>query len=232
MKAGISKSNSKFDNYRKWLESGKVDYIILDWEQNNFDDIKQCSSLLLTGGNDIYPEFYSNLNDGNKQGDYIPERDKFEFKLLDYALYNNLPVLGICRGMQLINCKMGGSLIGDIETERGLNHRKISQTEDRIHNVNISENSLMYEVVHEISGLVNSSHHQAVNRLGDGLEITAKADDGIIEGIEWESKENKPFMLGIQWHPERTSDKESPFSKNILERFKNETTKKIIERLN
>jgi putative glutamine amidotransferase len=223
MKTGISKSDTKFERYVNWLESGNVDYIVLDWEKNNFEDIKQCASLLLTGGNDIFPEFYNDWEDGKNRDEYIPERDGFEFKLLDFAFSNNYPVLGICRGLQLINCKLNGSLINDIETIRGVNHRKISPTEDRIHHVNISENSLLYEVVKEKSGNINSSHHQAIDRLGEGLKISAKADDGIIEGIEWDDKTNKPFMLGVQWHPERTMDKESHFSKNILERFKKET---------
>ena len=224
-KAGISKSDSKFERYTKWLDEGGLDYIVLDWEKNNFDDIKSCSSLILTGGVDVFPEFYNDWEDGKHRTEYIPERDGFEFKLLDYVFENNLPVLGICRGLQIINCKLNGSLVNDIETIRGTNHRKISSTEDRIHNVNVSENSLLYEIVKEKSGLINSSHHQSIDRVGEGLRVTAKADDGIIEAVEWDDKTGKPFMICIQWHPERTTDKESPFSKNIFERFKSETEK-------
>lgn len=224
-KAGISKSDSKFERYLKWVDEGCLDYVVLDWEKNNFADIKNCSSLILTGGADVFPEFYNDWEDGKHREKYIPERDGFEFKLLDYVFENNLPVLGICRGLQIINCKLNGSLINDIETIRGTNHRKISAAEDRIHNVNISENSLLYEIIGEKSGMVNSSHHQSIDRIGEGLKITAKADDGIIEAVEWDDKTGKPFMICIQWHPERTTDKESPFSKNIFERFKSETEK-------
>jgi len=222
-KTAISRSNSKFHNYLRWIEEAGISYEILDWEKNNFEDIKECSSLLLTGGADIYPEFYNDWEEGKNRGDYIPERDGFEFKLLDYALENNYPILGICRGLQVINCKLNGSLINDIETIRGTNHKKISDTRDRIHKVNLNEASLLYNVVKEKNGDVNSSHHQAIDRLGEGLMITAKADDGIIEGIEWAEKENKPFFLAIQWHPERMPDKSSPFSENILHKFKKET---------
>lgn len=224
-KTGISKSDSKFERYTQWLEVGGLEYIVLDWEKNNFDDIKQCSSLLLTGGKDVFPEFYNDWEDGKHREDYLPERDGFEFKLIDYAVANNFPILGICRGLQIINCKLNGSLINDIETIRGTNHRKISQTEDRVHNVNVSVNSLLYEIVKEKSGPVNSSHHQAIDRVGEGLRVTAKADDGIIEAVEWDDKAWKPFMLCIQWHPERVNDRESPFSKNIFDRFKLETEK-------
>jgi len=224
-KTGISRSDTKFERYTKWLEYGGLEYIVLDWEKNNFDDLKQCSSLILTGGVDIFPEFYHDRENGKHREEYIPERDGFEFKLIDYAFENKYPILGICRGLQIINCKLNGSLINDIETVRGTNHKKISSTEDRIHNLNISENSLLLEIVKKKSGQVNSSHHQSIDRVGEGLKVTAKADDGIIEAVEWDDKTGKPFMMCIQWHPERTTDKESPFSKNIFEKFKIETEK-------
>ncbi len=222
---GITKSDSKFMRYTDWLDANSLKYIVLDWDTDNFDDLKKCSSLLLTGGVDIFPEFYNDWEDGKNRDDYIPARDGFEYKLLDYAFENNYSVLGICRGLQVINCKLKGSLINDIETIRGTNHRKISQTEDRMHNVNVRENSLLHGLVNQTSGIVNSSHHQSIDRLGEGLMISAKADDGIVEAIEWEEKEGKPFLLAIQWHPERVPDRQSPFSKNILDKFREETYK-------
>ncbi|HAX47653.1 MAG TPA: gamma-glutamyl-gamma-aminobutyrate hydrolase family protein [Ignavibacteria bacterium] len=222
---GITRSNSNFINYYKWLEENDLPYIILDWEKNNFDDIKKCSALLLTGGVDIFPEFYNDWEDGKKREDYIPARDGFEFKLLEFAFENKYPVLGICRGLQVINCKLNGSLINDIETIRNTNHRKISETEDRLHGVNVKSNTLLLEVVGETSGIINSSHHQAIDRLGEGLLVSARADDGIIEAIEWETKTGKPFMLAVQWHPERMPDKNSRFSKNIIDKFREEIYK-------
>jgi putative glutamine amidotransferase len=225
-KAGISKSDSNFEFYLKWLESGGIEYIILDYHKNNFDDIKECSSLLLTGGNDIFPEFYNDWEEGRDRSKYKPERDGFEFKLLDYALDKKIPVLGICRGMQLINCKLNGSLINDLETVRNVNHKKYDESKDRRHKVNVYEDSLLYEVTKQTEGEVNSSHHQAVDRLGEGLVVTSKSPDSIIESIELADKKNAPFFLGIQWHPERMADKENPFVKNILYRFKAETENK------
>ncbi len=222
---GLTKSNSNFKNYSSWLDENKLPYIILDWETNNFVDIKKCSSLLITGGADIFPEFYNDWEDGKNRSDYIPARDGFEFKLLDYALENNYPVLGICRGLQVINCKLKGSLINDIETIRGTNHRKISNTEDRLHNVNIKYYTLLYDLINEDKAIVNSSHHQAIDRIGEGLMISAKADDGIIEALEWGDKAGKPFLLAVQWHPERMPDKNNPISKSIIEKFREETNK-------
>jgi putative glutamine amidotransferase len=218
-KIAISRSNSKFQNYVNWIKDTGFPYEILDWEKSNFDDIRECSSLLLTGGADIFPEFYADWEDGKSRSEYIPERDGFEFKLLDYALEKKMPVLGICRGMQLINCKLNGSLLNDIETIRGANHRKIDDITDRYHEVNIKENSLLKEIIGQDKGIINSSHHQGIDRLGEGLLVSARSEDGIIEGIERENKENSSFFLGIQWHPERMKDMSSPFTKNLLERF-------------
>jgi len=222
-KIAISKSNSNFQNYVKWIEQTGFPYEILDWEKNNLNDINVCSSLLLTGGADIFPEFYSDWDDGMNRNNYIPERDGFEFKLFDYALENNLPVLAICRGMQLVNCRLNGNLLSDIETIRGANHKKNGNNEDRYHQVYVKEGSLLNEIVSEQSGIINSSHHQGIDRVGEGLVISARAEDGIIEGLEWENKESKPFLLAVQWHPERMSDMSSPFTKKILEHFIEET---------
>lgn len=222
---GLTRSNSNFEKYYKWLEENELPYIILDWEKNNFEDIKKCSALLLTGGVDIFPEFYNDWEDGKNREEYIPARDGFEFKLLEYAFQNNYPVLGICRGLQIINCKLNGSLINDIETIRNTNHRKISSSQDRTHNINIKKSTLLYDTVKSEIGTVNSSHHQAIDRLGEGLIISARADDGIIEAVEWDSKDGKPFMLAVQWHPERMTDKNSVFSKNILDKFREEIYK-------
>jgi putative glutamine amidotransferase len=222
-KTAITRSNSSFQKYLDWLEKYSFAYVILDWESNNFDDIKKCTSLILTGGADVFPEFYNDWEDGKNRGDYIPERDGFEFRLLEYAIENNYPVLGICRGLQLINCKLKGSLISDIESIRGTNHRKISSSEDRMHNVTVRNDTLLHSVVGLSSGIINSSHHQAIDRLGEGLMVSAKSDDGIIEAVEWEEKSGKPFFLAVQWHPERFPDRNSPFSKNIIEEFKEVT---------
>jgi len=226
-KTAVSKSNSSFQNYTNWLQSGNIPYEVLDWEKNNIDDLKKCSSLLLTGGVDISPEFFNGSLDGQKWDNYIPKRDEFEFKIIDYALENGYPILAICRGMQVMNFKLGGKLIIDIETAKGTNHRKIEDTgvkKDRIHHVNVLQNTLLYDIVGEKEGTINSSHHQAVETPGKGLMISASADDGIVEGIEWAEKKDKPFFLGVQWHPERMDDMNNPFSRKIIEKFKEETS--------
>ncbi|MGH2575478.1 MAG: gamma-glutamyl-gamma-aminobutyrate hydrolase family protein [Ignavibacteria bacterium] len=222
-KTGISRCDRKFEFYLSWLESEGIEYEILDYHLNNFDKLKDCSSLVLTGGKDINPEITGTGEKYSDKSKYVPERDKFEMKLLDYAFENKIPVLGICRGMQLINCKLKGTLIADLESKGKLNHKKYDDTRDRVHSVNISEGTLLQEIINEKSGEVNSSHHQGIDKLGESLTTAALSEDGVIEGIEWKDKNDKPFLIGIQWHPERMVNKESNFSKKILKRFKRET---------
>ena len=109
-------------------------------------------------------------------------------------------------------------------TEGKSNHDKISG-KDSEHTVIIKEGTLLNEIVKEKSGRTNSSHHQGVEKPGKGLIITAVSGDGVAEAIEWKDR-SKSFLLGVQWHPERMEDEGSPFSNNILKKFKEETETK------
>jgi putative glutamine amidotransferase len=224
MKIGIAKSDSKFDRYLKWLDFWKVDYEVLDYENNEAGLVKldDCAGLILTGGVDIYPELYCDWDTVETRGTYLPMRDGFEFKLLEKTVSMKMPILGICRGCQLVNVFFRGSLIFDLEQIRGVNHKKISQTEDRIHKVLINKNSLLFEVLGIPEADVTSSHHQSVDRLGEGLMINAKAPDGVIEGVEYIDKESNGFLLAVQWHPERFLNFEDIASKNVLLKFLDE----------
>lgn len=211
-KTALSKSNSKQNFYEDWLNEAGINFELLDWEKNNFDDIRSCNSLLLTGGYDLEPSY------GGTQGytdKYDASRDKFELKLIDYAFENKLPVLAICRGLQHINRKMNGTIIPDLEKCRNVNHKNLD------HGISVTKGSLLEELAGSSPALVNSSHHQAADKPGEGLMVSALSPDGIIEALEWEDKRNKPFFLAVQWHPERLI-KDNPFSGKILQAFKNE----------
>lgn len=218
---GLSRTERKFDRYTEWLDHYGIEYKILDFDQHESDLLKidECSGLILSGGVDIYPEIYCDWDTVETKGTYFPERDGFELKLLEKAIENKIPVLGICRGCQLMNVYFRGSLIFDIEQIRNVNHKKIAPDEDRLHKVNIIKDSLLFEIVKKESVTVNSSHHQSVDRLGEGLMMCAKSEDGIVEGIEYADKTHKPFFIGVQWHPERFRDLSKPASKNILDKF-------------
>jgi putative glutamine amidotransferase len=227
MKIGISRTESKCDRYLDWLGYFNVSYEILDFESGESDLKKsdECSGLILTGGVDIYPELYCDWDTKETRGTYKPERDGFEIKLLEKSIERNIPILAICRGMQLINIFFRGSSIFDLEEIRNVNHRRISETDDRLHKVKIFDNTLLKEITSVNEATVTSSHHQAVDRLGEGLMINAKSEDGIIEGVEYSDKEGKPFLLGVQWHPERFKNYNLPVSKNILDKFISECEK-------
>lgn len=221
---GITKCERDFDKYLIWLDYFKARYCVLDYKDDEvFKKFDECTGLILSGGADIYPEIYNDWETADDTGTFIPERDGFELNLLRISVEKKIPVLGICRGCQLINVYFRGSLIYDIETIRNVNHRKINDIQQRLHEVRILPDSLLSDILKIQSGKVTSSHHQAVDRPGEGLIVSAKAPDSIIEAIEYGDKSEKHFLLGIQWHPERFENFENELSKNIILKFISET---------
>ncbi len=214
---GITVCENNFDLYLKWLEHFKKEYVVIDYRENDaMDKFGKISGLILSGGIDIYPELYNDWETKEDTGKYNANRDGFEYKLIEHALKDNIPILGICRGCQLLNVYFNGSLIYDIPTIRKVNHSKIDKDTMRLHNINVFKETILHNCVKNEKGVVNSSHHQSIDRLGEGLMISAKADDGIVEAIEYADKKGKLFLMGIQWHPERFTDFNDVFSKNIF----------------
>lgn len=151
--------------------------------------VAEYDGLLLSGGGDIEPKYYGEEIDGSTRID--PERDVMEFSMLDTFVRAGKPVLGICRGHQLINVFFGGSLYQDI-AESGWH------TGEKIHAIS-TENGSILRALYGASFPVNSSHHQAVKKLGNGLRVTALWEDTYAEAIEHTSLP----IIGVQWHPER-----------------------------
>lgn len=207
----------KFDNYKTWFEAEPgVSVIRLSQHQNNFDDIKKCDGIVLSGGEDVHPKLYN-------KPEYIADchvnhaRDVFEWKVLEHVKNGNLPLLGICRGLQIANVFFGGTLIPDILKSGKTNHSKFPQ-EDRYHPIKVSSGTLLHKVTAD-AGEINSSHHQSADTVGEGLIANSFSPDGIIEGIERKKPDGLPFLLLVQWHPERMNDPENVFSKNIKKTF-------------
>jgi putative glutamine amidotransferase len=221
---GITKCEKDFDKYLLWLDYFDARYCVLDYkDEEAFKKFNVCSGLILSGGVDIYPEIYNDWETADDSGTFNPERDGFELNLLRIAVEKKVPVLGICRGCQLINVYFRGSLIYDIETIRNVNHRKISDKQQRLHEVTVLPDSLLSDIVKIHAGKVTSSHHQAIDRPGEGLIVSAKAPDSIIEAIEYDDTSKTHFLLGIQWHPERFENFDNEFSGNIILKFIAET---------
>jgi putative glutamine amidotransferase len=158
--------------------------------------------LVLSGGVDIAPSFYGGAERYVKAPkEWQPLRDGFELSVLEEAWKRGLPVLGVCRGLQLINVARQGSLVQDLG-EGDAVHENVSGV-DKEHGVRVEEGTLLSAAVGVDGGRVNSAHHQAVERLGADLRVNCRAEDGTIEGIEWDEPAGKPFLLAVQWHPER-----------------------------
>ena len=159
--------------------------------------------LILTGGGDLDPAFYGE-DPHVKLGRICRLRDNFEFKLLDFAVKKNIPIFGICRGIQLINVYFGGTLYQDISLCEGswIKHSQEKLFDYVEHKVQIQKDSWLGSFLEpDIS--INSYHHQSLKKLASGFKVTAIAMDGIIEAIEKEDEHL--FCVGVQWHPERMS---------------------------
>ncbi|AOT70584.1 hypothetical protein Gferi_13980 [Geosporobacter ferrireducens] len=197
------------DNIKCIEKSGGIPIPIPVFEDNDeyiTEIIERLDGILLTGGSDIHPEEYGqDVKIG--LGTVVPERDIFELKLCKKALELNKPILGICRGLQIINVFFGGTLYQDLKETKftTIEHRGTMLPKfSYCHSINVDTNSKIYTAFGRNKIMVNSFHHQGVDKIGDGLKKTAWAEDGMVEGIE---HIDYPFVVGVQWHPEAMVDK-------------------------
>jgi putative glutamine amidotransferase len=160
-----------------------------------------ADGLVLTGGEDLDPSWYA-AEPSPLLSPPSRERDLFELALFAAARQRELPILGICRGIQLINVALGGTLYQDLPSERPgvVDHRPDGPRDVRSHRVRLQPSSRVAEALDATSLIVNSSHHQAIRDLAPGLLATGWTDDGLIEAAETGS--DAPWLLAVQWHPE------------------------------
>lgn len=198
-------SAEKHNNYVRWLrgQDETIDVIRLSATDDS-EGIQHCDGLVLSGGIDIEPSLYGGSLTYEKApvNGWQKERDLFEQSALSYAWQRGVPVLGVCRGLQLINVSCRGTLVQDLGVRGDDVHENVAGVDKR-HGVNILDGTLLAAIAGQRQGEANSAHHQAIGRLGEGLKINSLAADGTIEGIEWADGTGKPFMLAVQWHPER-----------------------------
>ena len=179
------------------------------------DLVSRCDGLLLTGGEDIQPGLYcrdlpkpvartvSPTPDGGA-------RDLREVLLINEVFRQSKPLLAICRGHQLLNVALGGTLFADLPSQRpdSLNHRRMDKRSDPVHEVRLTPGSLLSKITAAQKLSVNSTHHQAVDRVAAPLRASACSPDGIVEGLELKpGAASIPFLLSVQFHPERLADR-------------------------
>jgi putative glutamine amidotransferase len=158
--------------------------------------------LVLTGGEDVAPERYGAVPHP-KLGDVDPARDAAELELIAAARARRLPILAICRGIQILNVAMGGTLYQDLDSERP---GTVRHAAERNHAVRVQRDSTLAGALGVESGEVNSRHHQAIRDLAPGLRAVAWAEDGVIEGAE-AADPAAGWMVAVQWHPEDLTER-------------------------
>ena len=201
----LSKASS---NYIKWIEDENV--IILDaYTIKNTDSILVVADgIILTGGEDINPLEYNDTSNIKVCGKINFSRDTLERKLFDFAFKNKLPLVGVCRGMQMMNVASGGTLYGDIPTEIGTTvvHRNNGEVmhEIALSCENIKYINLIFPLLKD-TFLVNSWHHQGLKDISQNLNVIARSYDGLPEAVVMNDSVH-PFMIAVQFHPECSWD--------------------------
>jgi putative glutamine amidotransferase len=210
-------------NYIAWLKKADstVNYINLYTltTDSALKVLASCSGLLVTGGEDVYPAWYGKEYDTARCTGFDRRRDTLEIALIREAFRVRMPVFGICRGEQIINVALGGTLIVDVPSDYP--HAVIHQCEDYLscrHAAIPVQGTLLKTVSGCDSALVATNHHQAAEHLAPPLRVDARAPDGLTEGIEWADPEGKSFLLAVQWHPERM-DVTNPLSAPLASAF-------------
>lgn len=182
------------------------------------DNVSMADVVVLTGGHDVNPLVYGEELQKGIQG-ISNERDKFDLKLIEEAIKQKKPILGICRGMQLINAYLGGTLYQDIYKSNvaKLEHVSFDTIETGAHYITIKEQSFLHKATGLKKMLVNTEHHQAVKDIAEGFKVTAKSSDGIVEAME--DARRKIYL--VQFHPEALAANNNGEAINIFKEFIN-----------
>ena len=189
----------------------KVDQLAQDY-------VQLIDGLMLPGGPDVDPTFYGE-EPHPKIGMTLYQKDRFEIALIKAALAADKPIFGICRGIQIMNVAMGGTLYQDLESqypELKIQHPQATLGQFATHHVELTAGSKLAKLYGRSTIKVNSRHHQAVKAVGKGLKVTAVAPDGVVEGME---STDTDLFLGVQWHPENMWQQEDPQQLVVFQDF-------------
>lgn len=226
IKIALSKASGSesYKNYIEWLDrydNDSIEYIDLyNKSPEEVEKIlKNVSGIVLTGGPDVHPGRYGKAYDTARCTIDAP-RDTIEFLAINYAMEHKVPIIGVCRGLQIMNVALGGSLIVDIpeDYDTTVVHQVKGEPDNPYHEIDIDTTSLLGKLAGRPESMVNSNHHQGIDILAPGLRATARTRDSLIESIEWIDTTRKPFIYAVQWHPERLK-KGDPLSEPLARRF-------------
>lgn len=227
MKIAISRASGSpsYERYAPWLQAADERVTVVDMHSLSAaeasNSLGDCDALVLSGGPDVDPARYDAEHRRALCQVIDAERDEREIALIERARDLRMPVLGICRGAQILNVAYGGTLYADLPTERpsSTEHRQVDGV-DAMHSVEIESGSILRRICRTMDGSVNSAHHQGVEHLAPLFTPSVVSADGIIEAFEWGDATlgGKPFLLAVQWHPERL-DYDNPFSLPIAQHF-------------
>ena len=214
----VSPYHAVRENYLSPLtQQGAIPLILPPTTHDVMPYIDKIDGLLLTGGNDYDPALFGGSTNPDLNLKIMHQRSRFDLDLIQAALKKDIPILGICAGMQALNFFFKGTIYQDIQTEceGTLNHmQEIADVGRPAHDVLIEPNTLLSKIGDGVEKIaVNSFHHQAIKKPGEGLVVSGVAPDGIIEAIEYPSAR---FCLGVEWHPEYKVD---PIDKKIFQAF-------------
>lgn len=198
---GYRRSYVNEDYVYSVIKNGGIPYIIPFNEDEEVIrmQMEHVDGLILSGGHDVTPRFYGQ-EPLIKLGGVYPERDTFDFRLLENAVKAGKPVLGICRGFQVINAYFKGTIFQDLSFKEGVKvkHDQVHTPSMTSHSIKINEGTLLHELFKKDTTYVNSFHHQILDKVAEGFTVGAMSTDGVVEAIENKEKN----ILAVQWHPE------------------------------
>jgi putative glutamine amidotransferase len=205
---------------RAIIAAGGMPWVLPCWptEQIAAEVVRRCDGVMLTGGEDVEPKLYANDLPPRLERTVSPAdaaRDLWELLLIREVFRQRKPLLAICRGQQILNVALGGTLIVDIRAQvpRALNHHCLDRKDKIVHKVALTPGSILNKITGKQTLGVNSSHHQSVGRLGGSLRVNAVSPDGVVEGLELAEPAGRqmPWLVAVQFHPERLFEKHDVF---------------------
>lgn len=189
---------------------------------------ERLDGLIVTGGGDINPTLYGE-EPHIRLGAVYPGSDQYEKELILNFLELDKPFIGMCRGMQMLNVSLGGTIYQDLEAQYEgtlYQHKQMAMRTHRTHSVTLEDESRLIKIMEEKTFNVNSFHHQGIKDVSDKLKIAGRAADGLVEALE---SKNHQFVMGIQWHPEEFALQGDEASKKLFERFVKECAKDKVQ---